>query len=229
MIGRGAGDDAIEVFGIALGFHEGFAAAIGAADEVAAGNVLAVEGADDGFGLGGGFLEGAVAEVDEFFGVADGPGGAGLRFVVAVVGAGGGIAAAESREERAGGDGARPAAVADLLILAVPAFVGQPDFDFDVGVRGGPRGNFYFTARGGGGDGLGGGDGGMVQLELQQLFAVRLSGEDGGEQKKPFSHRQTLYNGLAFCAGRPLTSGGLAGETAGLASGQGRAQELQFG
>src|SRR5581483_11072335 len=84
-IGGGAGDDADEVVGVALRFHECFTATVGTANEVGIGWFLTIEGADDGFSLDGGFMDSAVGEVDEFFGVTNSPGSVGEEGFVAVV------------------------------------------------------------------------------------------------------------------------------------------------
>ncbi len=80
-------------------------------------------------------MRGPVAEVDQFFGVAEGE--AGAAAFVAGVRHRSGVVAAEGRGEIGLVDAAGPAAVAVAFEFAVPFFGGHPDFDFDVGVGGG--------------------------------------------------------------------------------------------
>lgn len=121
----GAGDDAIEVIGEALGEGEALAAALGAAVVVGAGGGGAVVGADEHFGGLGGDVEGAEAEIEEFLAVEGEAGSGFLGGGVAGIGGGGG----EAGGEGAGmiGDAARgiegfasPAAVTEHVEAAVP-------------------------------------------------------------------------------------------------------------
>src|SRR6185312_9324909 len=61
---RGAGDNAVEIVGIALGFHHGGAAAGGATGPVRVFRGACVERGDDGFRGDGHFVGGAVAVVN---------------------------------------------------------------------------------------------------------------------------------------------------------------------
>src|SRR5438045_2323059 len=95
VIGGGSGDDAVEVIGVALGFHEALLASGGAAIPVGALLRLAVEGGDDRFGFYGRLMLGAIAEVDDFFGMAESEAGVGIIAMVTSVGRGGGVSVAE--------------------------------------------------------------------------------------------------------------------------------------
>ena len=119
VVRRGAGEDAVEVFRKALRLHQRFAAAVGAAVEVASLRVPAVERADDRFGLHRGFMHGAIPEVDQFLRMPDGPVRAATTFM-AVVGAGDGVTAAQGLCKGGSVDGACPATVAFLPVLGVP-------------------------------------------------------------------------------------------------------------
>jgi len=88
-----------------------------------------------------GLLERAPAVVDEFLGVTDRKFGAphAPSFVVdpalvTTVGGRGGVAAPQGAGQGRSMYGAGPAAVAGLLILAVPGVGGKPDLDADFGV-----------------------------------------------------------------------------------------------
>src|SRR5437773_10020958 len=112
------GQDAAEVFRKALRLHQRFAAAVGAAVKVAPLRVAAVKRSDDRFGLLRGFMDGAIAEVDQFLRMPDGPVRAAA--FMAIVGSGDGVTAAQRLCKSGGVDGAGPAAVALLTILGVP-------------------------------------------------------------------------------------------------------------
>src|SRR5277367_1942696 len=60
-----AGDDAVEIGGIALRFHETLLAALGAAGVVSLLRGLPVVGTQDGFSVHGGEMQAAVAVVDQ--------------------------------------------------------------------------------------------------------------------------------------------------------------------
>jgi len=88
-IARGsAGKDSVKVFGIPLCFHQSLAAAIGTSGKIAQRRVAAIESADDRFGLNARFMYRTIAEIDELFGMTDGPGRTSAPFV-AVIGASG--------------------------------------------------------------------------------------------------------------------------------------------
>ena len=182
-VGGGAGEDAVIIGGEPLGFHERFAAAIGAAIEIGVLRGLAVERLDEALGVDGGEVQGAIAEVIDFFGMMVGPACIFAVGFVAGVGAGGGIAALEVCTHGGEADGAGESAVADAQEFAVPVGGGQPDFEADVGVRGGlddaghaaEGGEFVDgVAVGRGerarGDGLGGSDGGVREGHGGEAF-----------------------------------------------------------
>src|SRR4051794_37871427 len=95
VIGGGSGDDAVEVIGVKVCFPEALLASGGAAIPIGALLRLAVVGGDDGFGFYGRLMLGAVAEVDDLFGMAESEAGVGLIAVVTSVGCGGGVSVAE--------------------------------------------------------------------------------------------------------------------------------------
>ena len=119
VVRRGAGEDAAEVFRKALRLHQRFAAAVGAPVKVASLRVAAVKRMDDRFGLHRGFMYGAIAEVDQFLRMPDGPVRATATFV-AIVGSSYGVTAAHRLSKSGGVNRACPAAVALLAILRVP-------------------------------------------------------------------------------------------------------------
>src|SRR5438309_9937590 len=88
----GAGQNAVVIVGIALGFHQGLAAAIGTVCEIGMLGSVSVEGLHGGFAEGRHFVNGAVGEIDNFFGMAERPGGVGATCGVAGVGGGGRVA-----------------------------------------------------------------------------------------------------------------------------------------
>ena len=65
VVGRGAGKDAVVVVGITLGFHQRFAAAIGAPIEVGVLRCRSVELRDDELGHAGHLVNAAMSEVDD--------------------------------------------------------------------------------------------------------------------------------------------------------------------
>ena len=73
VVGRIAGDDAVEVVRVALGFHQPLLAPLRAADIVGVGRVAIVEGAGDGPPVGGRQVQRAVSEVGHEVGTSDGP------------------------------------------------------------------------------------------------------------------------------------------------------------
>src|SRR5438552_1692003 len=89
LIARGsAGKDSVKVFGIALGFHQSLAPAIGTSGKIAQRGVAAIESADDRFGLNARFMYRTIAEIDELFGMTNGPGRTPTPFVAVIGGTG---------------------------------------------------------------------------------------------------------------------------------------------
>ena len=137
IVGGRAGDDAVVILGIALGFHQRLAAAVGARAEVGTLGSLAVEGVQDGLGFHGRFVNGAIAEVGDLLGVVERPGGIdSWRGAVTGVGAGAGVVVADGVGQLVVADVAGEAAVACALKLAVPVGGRHPDFELDVRVGG---------------------------------------------------------------------------------------------
>src|ERR1039458_7882148 len=91
-VGGRAGEDAVEVGGEALGFHERFAPAIGAAIEIGMLRGLAVEGLNEVLGVHSGEVQGAIAEVVHLFRMMVGPARVLAVGFVSGVGASGGVA-----------------------------------------------------------------------------------------------------------------------------------------
>src|SRR4051812_32763955 len=85
-----AGDNSVEVFRIALGFHERFAASVRTADEIIPGRVFSVESVEECLGLEACFMQGAVAEADQFLRMPDGKSSGAVRVwgVVPSIGSG---------------------------------------------------------------------------------------------------------------------------------------------
>ena len=138
---RRAGDDAVEVGRKHLRFLQRLTSTRRAAVPVGVLRRVAIERVDDGFAFEHHLVLGAIREVDRFFRMAHREARAAAD--VACVGGTGRIAAPERVSHRGVADGARPRAVADRLILAVPARAcragalcggGEPDFDLDVRV-----------------------------------------------------------------------------------------------
>ena len=138
---RRAGDDAVVVLREHLRGLEPLSSARRAAVPVGQLRARAVEGLDDLLGLRGHLVLGAPREVHELLGMPEREGAAAAD--VTGVGRRRGIAGSQRLGHVRIADDARPATVADRLILAVPgsvarrAFGGrhrQPDLDLDVGV-----------------------------------------------------------------------------------------------
>src|SRR5579862_5348277 len=178
VVGRSAGHNTVEIVGEALRLHESFTAAVGTTDEVAAGGRSAVERLHDGAGLQCGFVNRAVAEIDQLFRVSDGPGCAGSG--VAVVSPCDGEAALERLGEGYERNVSGPSAVADLLIFSVPVAGREPKLEIDFGIGGGARGGFHIAVgrdfRSGRYD-CGRRNGGVGYCELRQALAGLLRRE----------------------------------------------------
>ena len=112
-----ASHDAVKIVGKALSFHEGFAAAVGAADKIAASGILAVKRLQDQVRLNCRLVNGAIPEVDHLLWMPDRP--RRVTSPVAVVRARDGETALERFAKREDGDVARPTAVSDLPILSL--------------------------------------------------------------------------------------------------------------
>ena len=132
VVSRGASDDAIEILWIALGFHEGLPSAAGAPNEVRQTGRRAIRRGDSCLALHGRFVYGAIAEIDQFLRMTHGE----LRGITDVsrIGRRGGVSATQRRGERRVLNRSAPAAIADLLKLAVPSRKRQPDLGLDVRV-----------------------------------------------------------------------------------------------
>ena len=142
VVGRGAGDDAVEVVGEPLRFHQRLAPAGRAADEIGQLRTAALLGGDQRLGRIGGFLQRARREVRDLLGVPQRPDRGATVADVAVVSACRGIASLGARLDGSRGYGAGQAAVADLDILAVPRPAHRDHhLDADLGVRGRPAGH----------------------------------------------------------------------------------------
>jgi hypothetical protein len=88
----------------------------------------------DGLGLHGCFVDGAIAEVGDLLGVVERPGGIGALGMVAGIGGGRGVVVGEREAQLVVADQAREAAVAGALELAVPVGDGHPDFKINIRV-----------------------------------------------------------------------------------------------
>src|ERR1039458_747949 len=110
IVGGRARDDAIVILGVALGFHQRLAAAVGAGAEVRALGVLAVEGVQDGLGFHGRFVNGAMAEVGNLLGVIERPSGIRPACMVTGVCGGGGVVVRDGVAHLVVADGAGEAA-----------------------------------------------------------------------------------------------------------------------
>src|SRR6202047_1492392 len=70
-----ASEDAVVIVGKTLRFHESLAAAVRTGCEIGVFRRVAVEGLCGGFADGGHLVNGAVTEIDDFFGMAKSPSG----------------------------------------------------------------------------------------------------------------------------------------------------------
>src|SRR6185312_2471587 len=136
VVGRIAGDNAVKVLRITLCFHQGFAPAVGAALKIGKAWRRASIGLDDRLGRVGGFFQGAIAEVDLLFRMAQRPAGIGIvGILVTVIGAGHGVTLRQARKDTGLGNDAGKAAIADLQIAPVPgALLGDRDLEPDIGI-----------------------------------------------------------------------------------------------
>ncbi len=126
-----AGEDAVVIVGKALGFHERLAAAVGTTGEVGVFRCIAIEGLDDRFGLDGHFVDGAIAEVGDFFGMAESPIGVDAIGSMAGVGGGSGVTVTNGGGHFGVVDRTGEAAVAGAAKFAVPVCRREPDFKMD--------------------------------------------------------------------------------------------------
>src|ERR1700722_9738253 len=109
---RSARDEPVEIGWIALRLHQGLTSTVGTTAEVRMLDLLAIERVHDGLGFLGGLMNGAVAEVDDLFGVAERPAGIGCVTLVTGVGGGRGVAVLDRVRQRGVIDGAGESAVA---------------------------------------------------------------------------------------------------------------------
>ena len=188
-IGRGrAGDDAVEVVGIALRFHQRLAAAVRAAVEVRARGRGAVVAADDRLRDLGDAVDRDVAEVQLALEIVERPAGTGDAGDVTGVGAGGGVTGVD-RRQRLVVDVADKAAAAAHHELAVPV-VGQEqpeanllaDAAFDAAVAHLDRRARHDWSRGSDGD----------IRELQRLDRGAI-----GRRRRQASHLRRGFGGQA--------------------------------
>ncbi len=115
------------VLGKALSLHQALPASGGAAFKIRVGGQTAVVEPEQGFGLDGHQVDGAVGEVDDLFGVAESPVRIDKRAGVAGVGGCGGISAADGCGEAVVVDGAGKAAVADAEESSIPPVLRNPE------------------------------------------------------------------------------------------------------
>ena len=183
---RIARDNAVEVAGKALRFHQRLAAAIGAGIEIGFRLGLAVVGQDDLLRKLGGEMHRAPPEILHLLRMAKGPAGiAGFRAMTGV-GTSDGKTADEITGHLAHADGTSESAIACAEKAAVPILTRQPDFEVDCRVAGGSQHAGNATERGqmlerrdaGNGQrarryGFRHGDGGVLQPEALQRGAVR--------------------------------------------------------
>src|SRR5260221_1826137 len=203
VVGGSSGEDAVVIIGKTLGLHQGLAAAIGAGDEGAMLRIFSAEGFDGGLGDAGHFVDAAVAEVGNFFGMAEGPAGIGATCGVSGVSANRRVAFFHGNGQRLIINFTGEATVAPALEISVPRDVvssadGKPHFNFDRGIGAGlgfgndateggegfveigiaehPRGHRRRGSEGAGGDGLRREDFRAGKLELGKGFAGMGSG-----------------------------------------------------
>src|SRR5205807_6966178 len=130
--GGSAGQDAVVIGGIALGFHQCLAAAVRTAKKIRKTRSVGKARLDDLLGDFGHDMDGAVAEVRDLFGMAEGPCCVDGSSRVSRVGAGGSVAGEDGSGEMGVVEFAGEASVAVGLKFSVPIFGGEPDFDQDV-------------------------------------------------------------------------------------------------
>jgi hypothetical protein len=152
VAGGRAGEDADEVVGIALRFHQCLASAVGTAVEVAALGVAAVERAHNRLGLHARFMHRPRPEVDQLLGMTDRPRRAQSGGLVSIVGCGHGVAAARRVDQSRVIYRSGPSAVALLTVLAVPGRSRRkPERESDFRIARGADDAVHFAVRGHGG------------------------------------------------------------------------------
>src|SRR6516225_4621793 len=134
IIRGSASEDAVVILGKTLRFHESLAAAVRTGCEIGVLRRVAVEALCGGFADGGHLVNGAVTEIDDFFGMAESPGG--LASVGRMTGVSGGrsVALRDGECQCTPVNFSGEAAIAQSAEFAVPVARGHPDFNFDFGV-----------------------------------------------------------------------------------------------
>ena len=138
------GDDAVEVFGVALRRSQCLSSPGRAPGEVRERRRVAIEPVDHRLGGDRGLVNGAMREIHEDVFVDE---RVARRSRVTGVGARGGVARAERVGHRRVTDRSREPAVADHLQLAVPTARRHPDFRLDVRARCGRERDSHATER----------------------------------------------------------------------------------
>ena len=132
VVGWIAGDDPVEVVGVALGLHQALLTALRAADVVGISRRAVVERRGDRLAIVGRDMQRSMPKVGDELRVSDRPRGvepAGAWPDVAGIGAGGGVPAAERGCHRLVTDDAGHPSVARYMKLAVPAVNWEPDLE----------------------------------------------------------------------------------------------------
>src|SRR5438128_8844187 len=83
-----AGDDAVVIVRVALGFHQSLASAVRAGVEIGALWRGAIERPDDGLGVYRCFVDGAMPEIDDLLRMVEGPFGGLAAVLMACIGGG---------------------------------------------------------------------------------------------------------------------------------------------
>ncbi len=133
---RRPGGDTVEIVRKFLRFLQPLLAAGRAANPIGKLGIVAIECFDHRLGLERHFMLGAPREIDQFFRVPQSETAA--CAAMAGVGGTGGISVQQGLSHGGIADRAGPSAISDGLILPVPVCLGQPDLDFNVGIRAGP-------------------------------------------------------------------------------------------
>src|SRR5258705_2800982 len=136
IVRRGTGKNAIEIFRKARGFHQSLAAAIRTAEKIRILRCVAEARANDLLGDFGHNMNGAIAEVGDFFRTTERPRGVNGCAGVAGVGAGGRVALENGSGEGGIIEFTCEASVSLGPEFPVPGFGGEPSFDEDVAVGG---------------------------------------------------------------------------------------------